>query len=64
LVPRSGGVARELHRQTVGSILNRALQEIVWVLGRTSVGPKGIPSFVRRGDPHRFPSFVRRGEGR
>ncbi len=27
-----------------------ALQEIVWVLGRTSVVPKGFPSFVRRGE--------------
>jgi hypothetical protein len=27
----------------------RVLPKIVWVLGRTSVGPKGIPSFVRRG---------------
>jgi len=27
----------------------KALPEIVWVLGRTSVVPKEIPSFVRRG---------------
>ena len=40
------------------------LPEIVWVFGRAWVVPKGVPSFVRRGDPHRFPSFVRRGEGR
>src|SRR3972149_5269499 len=26
-----------------------ALPEIVWVLGRTWVVPKGVPSFVRRG---------------
>jgi chorismate-pyruvate lyase len=26
-----------------------ALQEIVWVFGRTWVVPKGVPSFVRRG---------------
>jgi hypothetical protein len=25
------------------------LPEIVWVLGRTWVVPKGVPSFVRRG---------------
>jgi hypothetical protein len=27
----------------------KVLPEIVWVLGRMSVVPKGIPSFVRRG---------------
>jgi hypothetical protein len=27
-----------------------ALPEIVWVLGRTWVVPKGVPSFVRRGE--------------
>jgi hypothetical protein len=27
----------------------RALPEIVWVLGRTWVVPKGVPSFVRKG---------------
>jgi hypothetical protein len=26
------------------------LPEIVWVLGRTWVVPKGVPSFVRRGE--------------
>jgi hypothetical protein len=30
-------------------IIYMALPEIVWVLGRTSVVPKGVPSFVRRG---------------
>ena len=31
------------------SLTKMALPEIVWVLGRTSVVPKGVPSFVRRG---------------
>jgi hypothetical protein len=30
-------------------LFNEALQEIVWVRGRTWVVPKGVPSFVRRG---------------
>jgi hypothetical protein len=30
-------------------ILNKVLPEIVWVLGRTWVVPKGVPSFVKRG---------------
>jgi hypothetical protein len=30
-------------------IEDRVLPEIVWVLGRTWVVPKGVPSFVRRG---------------
>ena len=31
------------------TLKNEALPEIVWVLGRTSVVPKGVPYFVRRG---------------
>ena len=33
----------------VATSINMAPPEIVWVLGRTSVVPKGVPSFVRRG---------------
>jgi len=28
----------------------KALPEIVWFIGRTWVVPKGVPSFVRRGE--------------
>ncbi len=30
-------------------LIKLALQEIVWVLGRTKGVPPGVPSFVRRG---------------
>ena len=34
---------------SIQSNVYMALPEIVWVLGRTWVVPKGVPSFVRRG---------------
>ena len=37
-------------------IRKRVLPEIVWVLGRTWVVPKGVPSFVRRGWGGRDPA--------
>jgi len=33
-----------------GTVTTVALPEIVWVLGRKWVVPKGVPSFVRRGE--------------
>jgi hypothetical protein len=32
------------------AVTSLALPEIVWGLGRTWVVPKGVPSFVRRGE--------------